>query len=199
VATTSVAVADIRRVIMRRLSVLPSLLVVVLLGALALHAQPIAIAQEATPGAFTEGGITFEPLAFAAEVTLPASNEFSIARLSFDPGAGFPIEEGDPTYGLAVIESGELTVRADGPLMVTRAGALAAAISEEMAGGTPTPASEEIAGGQEVTLAAGDAVLFPPHVGAEIRNDAEVRTVVLVAFVGPPPFEGTPAAGTPTP
>ncbi len=185
---------------MHRSSAFLSLMVVVLFGTLALHTQPVAIAQEATPGAggFTEGGITFEPLAFSAEVTLPESNEFSISRVSFDPGAGFPIEEGDPTYGLAVIESGELTVRPDGPLMVTRAGALAAAISAEMAGGTPTPASEEIAAGQEVTLAAGDSVLFPPNVGGEVRNDAEVRTVVLVAFVGPPVPEGTPEAGTPT-
>ena len=83
--------------------------------------------------------------------------------------------------------------------MVMRAGALAAAISEEMAGGTSGPASEEIAAGQEVTLGAGDSVLFPPNVSAEIRNDSQVRTVVLVAFVGPPAPEATPTAGTPTP
>ena len=34
---------------MRRLSVLVSSVVVVLLGVLALHVQPVAIAQEATP------------------------------------------------------------------------------------------------------------------------------------------------------
>jgi quercetin dioxygenase-like cupin family protein len=201
VVTRAVTAGNVRRAIMHRFRVVLSVIVVMLLGIIAGRIAPIARAQEATPaaGAFTEGGITFEPLAYAAEVTLPESNEFSISRVSFDPGAGFPIEEEDPAYGLAVVESGELTVRANGPLMVTRAGALAAAISEEMAGGTPTPASEEIAAGQEVTLAAGDTVLFPPNVGGEIRNDGQVRTVVLVAIVGPPPFVGTPAAGTPTP
>jgi quercetin dioxygenase-like cupin family protein len=186
---------------MRRFSVLLSLMVVVLFVTLGLHSQPIAVAQEATPAAegFTEEGITFEPLALATELTFPATGELSISRVSFDPGAGFPIEEGDPSYALAVIESGELTVRQDGPLVVMRAGALATAIGEEMAGGAFTPATEEIAAGQEVTLAAGDTVLFPPDVGGEIRNDSQVRTVVLVAFVGPPVTEGTPTAGTPTP
>jgi quercetin dioxygenase-like cupin family protein len=199
--TRSVTASTIRRVFMRRFRVVLSLIAVMLLGTHVLHAPPVAIAQEATPaaGEFTEEGITFEPLAFATELALPATGELSISRVSFDPGRGFPVDAGDPSYGLAVIESGELTVRQDAPFMVMRAGALAAAISEEMAGGTSGPASEEIAAGQEVTLGAGDSVLFPPNVSAEIRNDSQVRTVVLVAFVGPPAPEATPTAGTPTP
>ena len=186
---------------MRRFSVVLSLVAVMLLGFVAFGVPPAALAQEATPAAegFTEEGVTFEPLALATELTFPATGELSISRVSFDPGAGFPIDEGDPSYALAVIESGELTVRQDGPLVVMRAGELATAIGEEMAGGAFTPATEEIAAGQEVTLAAGDTVLFPPDVGGEIRNDSQVRTVVLVAFVGPPVTEGTPTAGTPTP
>lgn len=179
---------------MRRFSVVLSVIVVFLLGIVAFGVRPVAFAQEATPAAegFIEEGITFEPLAFATALALPSTGELSISRVSFDPGAGFPIEEGDPSYALAVIESGELTIRQDGPLVVTRAGALGAAVGEAEAGGAFAPTTEEIATGQEVTVQAGDAVLFPPNAAGEIRNDGQERTVVLVAFVGPPVPEGTP-------
>jgi hypothetical protein len=199
VVARCVTARDVRRFIMRRFGVLLSLVVVVLLGTLAFGAQPPAIAQEATPAAeeFIPEGISFEPLAYAPGITLPATGDLSIGRISFEPGTGFPIEEGDPSYALAVIESGELTVLQEGPLMVTRAGALEAALGEEAAGGVATPATEEIAAGQEVTLAAGDTVLFPPNVGGgEVRNDGQERTVALVVFVGPPAEmmgEATPA------
>jgi quercetin dioxygenase-like cupin family protein len=171
-------------------------MVVVLLGALALHAQPVALAQEATPAGEEMEGITFEPVALASGLALPATNELSISRIGFEPGTGFPIEEGDPTYALAVVESGELTIIQDGPLVVTRAGALETAMAEEMeTGGAFAPVTEEIAAGQEVTVGVGDTVLFPPNAAGEIRNDGQERTLVLVAFVGPPVMTGeaTPA------
>jgi quercetin dioxygenase-like cupin family protein len=182
---------------MRRFRVVLSLLAIMLIGD-----PSAALAQEATPEAdgFTEEGVTFEPLALGTELTLPATGELALVRISFEPGAGFPADEGDPSYALAFIESGELTVRQAGPFVVMRAGALATAMSEEMAGGTFAPATEEITDGQEVTLSAGDTALFPPDVGgSEIRNDGQERTVVLVAFVGPPAPGSTPEAGTPTP
>ena len=186
---------------MRRFSVLLSVVVVLLLGIFALHAQPIAVAQEATPTGeeFAPEGITFEPVAFATGLALPSTGELFVSRIGFEPGTGFPIDEGDPSYALAVIESGELTIRQDGPLVVTRAGTLETAVGEAEVGGPFAPTTEEIAAGEEVTVRAGDAVLFPPNVGGEIRNDGQERTVVLVFFVGPPPVEGTPTAGTPTP
>ena len=102
----------------------------------------------------------------------------------------------DPVHGLAVIERGELTLRAGRPLVVTRAGALGTAMKP--AGGMAVPpATEEIATGQEVTVRAGDTVLFPPHVGGELRNNGQEITVVLAAFVGEA-VSGTPVAGTPT-
>ena len=55
--------------------------------------------------------------------------------------------ETDPVHGLAVIESGELTLRAGRPLVVTRAGALGTAM-EEAGGMAVSPATEEIATGQ---------------------------------------------------
>jgi quercetin dioxygenase-like cupin family protein len=184
---------------MRRFFVVLSVIGLMLLGGLALQMQPMAIAQEATPGAeeFMPEGITFEPLAFATALALPSTGELFMARVSFEPGTGFPIEEGDPTYVLAVIESGELTVRQDGPLVVTRAGAFDAVMAEGEEGEAFTPETEEIAAGQEVTVQAGDAVLFPPNAAGEIRNDSQERTVVLAAIVGPP--EDMMGEATPTP
>ncbi len=186
---------------MRRFCVFLSIVAVMVLGGLVLQMPPMASAQEATPGAeeWMPEGITFEPLAFATALALPSTGELVMVRVTFEPGTGFPIEEDDPAYALAVIESGELTIRQDGPLVVTRAGAFDAVMAEGEEGEAFTPATEEIAAGQEVTVQAGDAVLFPPNVSGEVRNDGQERAVVLVAFVGPPLPEGPPAAGPPTP
>jgi hypothetical protein len=141
--------------------------------------------------------VTFEAVAFAGSIPLPATADLSVARTSFAPGTGFPMAATDPVHGLAVIERGELTLHAGRPLVVTRAGALGTAMKPagEMA---VLPVTEEIATGQEVTVRAGDTVLFPPHGGGEFRNDGSERTVVLIVFVGPPLPEGSPVAGTPT-
>ena len=179
---------------MRRFGVLLSLMGAVLVGTLASQTPPGAIAQEATPAAGE--GVTFEAVAFASSIPLPAAGDLSVARIGFAPGTGFPMAATDPVHGLAVIESGELTLRAGRPLVVTRAGALGTAMKP--AGGmTVPPETEEIATGQEVTVRAGDTVLFPPHGGGEIRNDGPERTVVLIVFVGPPLPEGTRLPGVP--
>jgi co-chaperonin GroES (HSP10) len=186
---------DVRRFIMGRFSVLLALMGVVLVGALAVQSSPATIAQEATPS--TQAAVTFDAVAFASSIPLPATGDVSVARISFAPGTGFPMAAIDPVHGLAVIESGELTLRAGRPLVVTRAGALGTAMKP--AGGMVVPpATEEIATGQEVTVRAGDTVLFPPYGGGEIRNDGSERTVVLIVYVGSPGPEGTPVAGTPT-
>ena len=132
---------------MRRFGVLLSLSFVLLFGTVALHTQPVAIAQEATPAVegFAPEGIPFEPVAFATGVALPATGKLSVSRVSFEPRAGF---------------------------------------------------SMTIAAGQEVTLQAGDTLLFPPDTGGEIGNNGQERAVVLVVFVGPPEDmtgEATPA------
>ena len=186
---------------MRRLSVVLSVIAVFLLGGLALHAQPVALAQEATPGAeeFAPEGVTFEPLAGATELALPSTGELFLARVTIEPGAGFPIDPGDPSYALVFIERGELTIRVDGPHTVTRAGALSAAIGEEEAGGTFAPEMETVPANQDVTIGVGDSVLFSPNVGGEVRNDGQEPVVALGAIVGPPPVEATPTAGTPAP
>jgi quercetin dioxygenase-like cupin family protein len=195
---TWVTAREVRRFIMRRFGVLLSLVVVVLLGTMSLGAQPPAVAQEASPaaGTFTEDGITFEPIAFATALALPATGELSITRITFEPGAGFPIEEGDPSYALGYVESGELTILQNMPVTVTRAGAVGEAVVASEESGAFAPATEEIAADQEVTLGSGDAALFPPNASGEIRNDGDEPASVLVVFVGPPvPMEE--AAATP--
>ena len=184
---------------MRRFSVLLSLVVVVLLGTTVLAAQPAAVAQEASPaaGVFSEGGITFEPLAFATALALPLTGELTVSRISLEPGSVLPIEEGDPSYALGIVESGELTVVQNDPMTITRAGALGEAVGASEEGGAFAPATEEIEAGEEVTLGAGDAGLFPPNASGEIRNDGDEPTVVLVVLVGPPIPMGE-ATGTPT-
>jgi quercetin dioxygenase-like cupin family protein len=184
---------------MRQFGVQLSLVVALLLGTLALGVQPPAAAQEASPaaGTFTEGGITFEPLAYATALALPATGELSISRISFEPGTVLPLEEGDPSYVLGFVESGELTIVQSDTILVTRAGALGAAVGASEEGGSFAPETEEIAAEQEVTVGAGDAVLFPPNASGEIRNDGDEPAVVIVAFVGPPVTEDM-AAATPS-
>src|SRR5215207_8051944 len=99
---------------MRQFSRVTPFVAVMLLGSLlGSWVVPAVVAQEATPAAEDEEympeGITFETVAFAPGIPLPAAGDVSVARLSFEPGAGVPNEEGYPSYALAIIESGQLT------------------------------------------------------------------------------------------
>ena len=185
---------------MRRFSVLLSLMLVVLLGVLALQAQPVAIAQEATP-ASEEGmdfdGITFEPLSFAfgAEVATPA--DLVVVRIGFDPGASLPGEENDPTVGIVLVESGTLTVQADGPVTVTRGAGMGEAMATAEATGDFSTLMESVAAGEAVTLEAGDAAYLPANMTGNIRNDGQDPAVALAFLVVPP--EGMMGEATPAP
>jgi hypothetical protein len=184
---------------MRRLAVLPSIVVVMLLSVRAVPEPSAALAQEATPAVadFMPEGITFEPMAFATGLALPSTGEVSVARISLEPGVGFEIDEGDPTYALAIIESGELTIRLNGVLTITRAEAFVAAMDDEAAGEVYTPATEMTTAGQEVALQAGDTALFPPKVSGEVGNNGQERAVAMVVFMGPP--EDITGEATPVP
>ena len=90
---------------MRRFAVLVPALAVALLGLLgAGRVGTGAVAQDATPPAEEfelPEGVTFEPLAFGlAEELPPAPAGVGLARIGFEPGAGFPIEPGDPSLAL---------------------------------------------------------------------------------------------------
>ena len=82
---------------MRRFGVLVSVLAVVLLGLVAIEAQPPVMAQEATPASDEMGmeGLTFALLGIAPGVTLPSAADVEVARVGFAPGAGFPFESFD--------------------------------------------------------------------------------------------------------
>jgi quercetin dioxygenase-like cupin family protein len=173
---------------MRRFPVLVSLVAVVLLGMLALHAQPVAIAQEATPageGMMEPAGVTFEPIAIASGLTLPSPADMIAVRFRIEPGAVLPLDASDPTAGMLIVESGTLTVRIDADWAVSRGGSLTAAIATAEATGTFTPADEQIASGEEVALGAGDAAYIPGSVSGKIRNDGQETGSGLVVLVGP--------------
>lgn len=186
---------------MRRFAVLVSVLPVALLGIIALSGHSHAVAQAATPGLGTSvsQGVTFVSLALATELALPSTGDVFVTRFTFEPGTGFPAAPGDPSYSLAIVESGELTFRMDGAVVVTRAAALEAATGEAEAGGAFAPATEAVAAGQEVTLQAGDTAVFSLHAGGEVDNEGQERAVALVFFVAPPAAEATPVASTPAP
>ena len=100
---------------MRRFGLLASVVATVLLGILALHAQPVALAQEATPAG--EGmepeGLTFEPVTFATGVDLPSPGDLFVARASLEPGVVVPIDASDPSLGFLLVESGTITVQVE--------------------------------------------------------------------------------------
>jgi quercetin dioxygenase-like cupin family protein len=170
--------------------------VVVLLGVLALHAQPVAVAQEATPAGVKIGGVAFEAVAFATGIDLPSPGDLFVVRASLDPGGVVPIEERDPALGILLVESGTLTVQVEGPMMVTRGTGLGEAMATAAATGDFGSLTESVAAGQAVALEAGDAAYIPANVAGEIRNEGQERAERLAFLVLPPEAmtgEATPA------
>lgn len=183
---------------MRRFTVLLSVIAVVLLGVLALHAQPAVVAQEATPSVDMEPeGATFEPIGFAQGVTLPSPAELVVARFSLDPGVSFPLETSDPTGAMVVVESGAFTVRVEElAWTITRGEAMSAAMETGEDADFEAAAFEEVAMGEEAVLQAGDVAWVPGSVSGEVRNDGQERAEGLLFLVGPPEAmmgEATPA------
>jgi len=172
---------------MRRFSVLASIVAVMLLGMLALHAQPVAVAQEATPavGEMEPEGVTFEPIAITSGLTLPSPADMIAARFTVDPGTTLPLEANDPTGGMLIVESGTFTIQLDVPWAISRSGSLNAAFATAEATGTFTSSDEQIASGEDATLGAGDAAYIPGSINGEIRNDGQEPAMGLVVLVGP--------------
>ena len=177
---------------MRRSRVVLSMVVVLLLGGLALHAQPVTVAQEATPAGEAMEEVTFESVTFVSGVGLPSFGDLYVARSTFEPGAAVPIEERDPTFGFLLVESGTLTVQVDLPMTVTRSGELDAAMATAEASGDFSNMLESIAEGEAVTLEAGDAAYIPANSAGEIRNEGQEQAVALAFLVIPLTAEATP-------
>jgi hypothetical protein len=146
-------------------------------------------AMESAPG-----GIIDTPLietTFTAAELPSGEKEALYYQLTIPPGVSLPylvapfcgcrtetITEG---VGAEVVQSGAYTLRLEAPLRVQRAGS--------------TRPSEEIPAGTDVTLAAGDAVLYPNYAApGDIRNvGAEPMTLIGVAIFA------TEGSGVPLP
>jgi quercetin dioxygenase-like cupin family protein len=184
--------------VVRRFSVVLSVVVVLLLGIVAVRVQPGAVAQEATPSADMEPeGGTYEPVSFALGVDAPNPADFFLVRIGLEPGTGFPIEESDPSSGILLVESGAFTLQVADLVSVTRGAGLGEAMESAQSAGDLSAAAEAVEAGEAVTLEAGDAAYVRGNVTGEVRNDGQERAVGLLILLGP--SEGMTAEATPAP
>ena len=159
---------------MRRIIVMLSIVAVMLAGSAALGARLAVLAQDATPSSeesAPEGG-AFNAVALAFGVDVASPIDMIVVRIGLDPGAGFPIEDSDPTTGILVLETGTLTVRMNAPVTVTRGTGLAGTLPPAGGDGGDVPSTEEIAGCESVTLEAGDTAFIPGDVSGESATGA---------------------------
>ena len=186
---------------MLRYRVLLSIVVVMLLGGLALRAQPEAVAQDATPSAdMSMEGLTFTLLGVVPSATLPSPAEMQVARTGFDPGAGFPFDPNDPSGALVIIESGALTARVDEQSWtISRGGALQEAMSATDTAPDMSGVLEEIAPGEEATLEVGDVAYVPGGINGEVRNNGQEHAEALIVIVGPEGMMMGMSEATPAP
>jgi quercetin dioxygenase-like cupin family protein len=182
------AAQDHRRFVVRRFVLLLSVIVVVLVGSfVAWGSGARAQTPVATPG---PGEFEAAPGLIGRElasglVEAPSTDlvSFGILRFTGAPGSVFAGGEDDPSIGLLLVESGELSVRIEGAVTVTRA-----------------TGPEEVAAGTEFTLGPGESFVWPANVPGEVRNDGQEPAVTLVASLAPAEGEAaTPMSGTPTP
>ncbi len=135
-------------------------------------------------------------LGFGTAEELPAAPaDLLLFRVTLDPGASIPAEEGDPAVVLLYVESGSLTIQIEAPLQVTRAATIEAFATPGAVEEGADLGPEEVAAGTEVTLEAGDSAVLPPNAPGELRNDGDEPVVGLGALVAPIQEDGaTPAA-----
>jgi hypothetical protein len=171
---------------MTRVNVRRTLCAALVAGMLGVVPAAITVtAQESTPAAAESGmpvGFTSETLALALADSLPETPALLfLDRLTVDPGAVIPGDAEDVTLAFVLVEEGEVTITSQAPLQVTRAAALA----DAMAGEPTLPAMEDITVGEDVVIAAGDSIAFPPGVAIEMRNDADEPAVLLASLIVP--------------
>ncbi len=170
---------------MRRISVLLSVVVVMLLAITASWGVR-ASAQEATPAAGPVG-VTAQLLG-SGQPSVAPGHELSLRRITIEPGGGIPAHT-HPGALVIYLESGTWGYTAlDAGTQLTRAAVA----------GTPGP-TEEMAVGEEIILNPGDWI-YVEDPADDIRNAGEEPVVLWVAGltrVGEP-FTALMAA-TPTP
>ncbi|MBA3336581.1 MAG: hypothetical protein H0T49_03340, partial [Chloroflexia bacterium] len=134
---------------------------------------------------FAPEGVTFAPIAFTTTDQLTATPvDFYLARVTFEPGASFPVEASDASVTLVAVESGAITFQFEAAITVTRAATMAA-FSTPGVDESAIPAPEEIAAGDEFTMTAGDSAYFPANIAGEVRNDGQELAVALIASIEP--------------
>jgi hypothetical protein len=105
------------------------------------------------------------------EAIPPGAAWEGIERTTLAPGAEWPLgksqNDGEGPW-LYRVESGELTITADGPITITRAGAAQ---------------STTIAPGTDVVILAGDQGFTPSGVTSRWRNDGQIPAVVMDAGI----------------
>ncbi len=153
---------------MRRVSVLVSLVVVALAGALAYsRITPGLVAQEAIPAA---GEIVPELLGHGPPTAAPGF-DLSLYRVTLGPGAAVPPHT-HPGATVVSVEAGTFAFTPlEGEVRLVRAGT----------GATPGAEGEVLAHGTEVMLTAGDALFFPGEHGDAGRNAGDGPVVLLLA------------------
>ena len=169
---------------MRQLSALIALMVVLLIGLFGTAGlAPAALAQDASPEAPSdeeEGGLEGIGFEFVSSFPIPEMSGpatiVDVFRITLEPDAFLPLEEDDPTSGLAYIESGSVTIDADISIPVLRA--------PEDPEGFPGDA-EEMPAGTEFSLEEGDSAMFPPNVFGDVRNDGSEPATVLIIVLAP--------------
>jgi quercetin dioxygenase-like cupin family protein len=129
-------------------------------------ATPDASPAAATPAAVQEPVVNTLMSATFEEFP-PAPMTVRMLRITLEPGASTPMHT-HPGPEFDLIESGELTFRSEGEAPVTRA-----------------DGTEEVSTGEEITLSAGDWILFPPEVGMYYINNGDEPVVMLSAVMLP--------------
>jgi quercetin dioxygenase-like cupin family protein len=189
---------------MRQFAVALSFVVVALLGGVGGWGMPPAMfAQEATPAADEAGmeGLSFTLLGLAQAPSLPSPAALEVARVGFEPGAGFPFYSSDPTAVIVIVESGTLTARVEEQAWtISRGSALQAMMATPAAAPDLSGVLEEVAMGAEGMLEAGDVAYIPGNLSGEVRNAGQEPVSALVILIAPADApmgdaaEGTPAA-----
>ena len=171
---------------MRRFGLPVSIVAVALLGMGALHAQPVAVAQEATPaaGEMMPAGVTFQMVAFTPDVDVSSPSDLFVFRVGLEPGASLPIDD-SPGVGIVFVESGTLTLQVEGQTSVNRGAGMNAAMATAEASGDMSGLSESVAAGEAATLEAGDAAFIPGNISGELRNEGQEPATALAFGVDP--------------
>ena len=120
----------------------------------------------ATPAATQQAEVTTLMQATFEEFP-PAPMTVRMLRITLEPGASTPMHT-HPGPEFDRIEQGQLTVRSEGEAPVTRA-----------------DGTEDVSSGEDIVLAEGDAIMFPPETGMYYINEGDEAVEVLSAVMLP--------------